>query len=322
MRQQPDAPYINRELSWLDFNARVLEEAYEKDNPVLERCKFLAITASNLDEFFMVRVAGVKEQVRSGYKEADPAGLTPEQQLSRIAKKIRVFMDKQSTCFSRSLLPLLRQSGISLSKAEDWDEKQRAFADNYFENVLFPVLTPLAVDRSRPFPMLANKSLNLGIRLKKEGETAFAVVQVPSILPRMVELPCGEGRCFAMLEAIIADHLNALFELHEIVAFAFFRVTRNADLAIDEESEDLLIEIQESIKKRKRGKPVRLELSHHCDGELREFLIDMLDVDERDIYEIAGPLDLTFCFALSSLDDALRLPPILSLIHISEPTRP
>ena len=214
MRQQPDAPYINRELSWLDFNARVLEEAYEKDNPVLERCKFLAITASNLDEFFMVRVAGVKEQVRSGYKEADPAGLTPEQQLSRIAKKIRVFMDKQSTCFSRSLLPLLRQSGISLSKAEDWDEKQRAFADNYFENVLFPVLTPLAVDRSRPFPMLANKSLNLGIRLKKEGETAFAVVQVPSILPRMVELPCGAGRCFAMLEAIIADHLNALFELH------------------------------------------------------------------------------------------------------------
>ena len=310
MRQQPNAPYINRELSWLDFNARVLEEAYEKDNPVLERCKFLAITASNLDEFFMVRVAGVKEQVRSGYKEADPAGLTPEQQLSRIAKKIRVFMDKQSTCFSRSLLPLLRQSGISLSKAEDWDEKQRAFADNYFENVLFPVLTPLAVDRSRPFPMLANKSLNLGIRLKKEGETAFAVVQVPSILPRMVELPCGKGRCFAMLEAIIADHLNALFELHEIVAFAFFRVPRNADLAIDEESEDLLIEIQESIKKRKRGKPVRLELSHHCDGELREFLIDMLDVDERDIYEIAGPLDLTFCFALSSLDDALRLPPI------------
>lgn len=314
MRQQPNTPYINRELSWLDFNARVLEEAYEKENPVLERCKFLAITASNLDEFFMVRVAGVKEQVRSGYREADPAGLTPEQQLSRISEKIRTFMEKQSACFSRSLLPMLRQNGIALSKAEDWDEQQRAFVDNYFENVLFPVLTPLAVDRSRPFPMLANKSLNLGIRLKKEGEIAFAVVQVPSILPRIVELPCSEGRCFTMLETIISGHLNALFELHEIVAFAYFRITRNADLAIDEESEDLLIEIQESIKKRKRGKPVRLELSRRCDGELREFLIDMLDVDERDIYEIAGPLDLTFCFTLSSLDDSLRLPPILPVM--------
>ena len=288
----------------------MLEEAYEKDNPVLERFKFLGITASNLDEFFMVRVAGVKEQVRSGYREPDNAGLAPQQQLTLLSAKIHAFVEKQYTCLSRSLIPLLRQQAFFLLRAEEWNEDQQSFADDYFRNVLFPVLTPLAVDRSRPFPMLSNKSLNLGIRLKREGELAFAVVQVPSILPRLVELPCENGRAFVLLETIIEAHLAELFELHDIEAVAAFRVTRNADLDIDEESEDLLIEIQESIKKRKRGKPVRLELSRHCDGELKEFLTEMLDVDELDIYEIGGPLDLTFCFRISSLDDRLRLPPI------------
>ena len=311
MKKTEAIPYTNRELSWLDFNARVLEEAYKKENPPLERCKFLAITASNLDEFFMVRVAGVKEQVRSGYREADMAGLTPEKQLRLLAAKIHTFTDKQYNCLSRSLLPVLRREGIALLREEELDEAQQAFVDTYFEDVLFPVLTPLAVDRSRPFPMLLNKSLNLGVRLKKDGETAFAVVQVPSILPRLVELPSKEGRAFLLLESIVARHLGDLFELHDIVACAAFRVTRNSDLAIDEESEDLLIEIQESIKKRKRGKPVRLELSRHCDEELKEFLTEMLEVEEQDIYEPAGPLDLTFCFRLSSLDDGLRLPPIV-----------
>lgn len=310
MKKETRLPFTNRELSWMDFNARVLEEAYEKDNPVLERFKFLGITASNLDEFFMVRVAGVKEQVRSGYREPDNAGLAPQQQLTLLSAKIHAFVEKQYTCLSRSLIPLLRQQAFFLLRAEEWNEDQQSFADDYFRNVLFPVLTPLAVDRSRPFPMLSNKSLNLGIRLKREGELAFAVVQVPSILPRLVELPCENGRAFVLLETIIEAHLAELFELHDIEAVAAFRVTRNADLDIDEESEDLLIEIQESIKKRKRGKPVRLELSRHCDGELKEFLTEMLDVDELDIYEIGGPLDLTFCFRISSLDDRLRLPPI------------
>ncbi|HIW74108.1 MAG TPA: RNA degradosome polyphosphate kinase [Firmicutes bacterium] len=317
--------FINRELSWLDFNARVLEEAYEKDNPVLERCKFLGITASNLDEFFMVRVAGVREQVRSGYREPDAAGLTPQQQLEKLSEKIHAFTEKQYNCLQRSLIPLLRQHRVLLLRGEDLSRAQREFVDDYFEDVLFPVLTPLAVDRSRPFPMLLNKSLNLAVRLEREGEdgtdrkdregreereTAFAVVQVPSILPRLVELP-GEGaRAFLPLEEILILHLEDLFELHRIQAVAAFRVTRNSDLAIDEEAEDLLIEIQESIKKRKRGRPVRLELSRHCDPELREFLVDMLRVEEPDIYEIPGPLDLTFCFRLSSLDDSLRLPPI------------
>ncbi len=302
--------FINRELSWLDFNARVLEEAYEKDNPVLERCKFLGITASNLDEFFMVRVAGVREQVRSGYKEPDAAGLTPAEQLRLLSEKIHAFTEKQYNCLHRSLIPLLRQHDIFLLREEELDERQKEFVDTYFENVLFPVLTPLAVDRSRPFPMLLNKSLNLAVRLEREEETAFAVVQVPSILPRLVELPCEHGKSFLPLECILTRHLEDLFELHRIQASAAFRVTRNGDLAIDEEAEDLLIEIQESIKKRKRGRPVRLELTRHCDPELREFLVDMLRVEEPDIYEETGPLDLTFCFRLSSLDDSLRLAPI------------
>ena len=314
MKKATALPYINRELSWLDFNARVLEEAYEKENPILERCKFLAITASNLDEFFMVRVAGLQEQVRSGYKEPDPAGLTPSQQLHRLEESIHAFVEKQYTCFTRSLLPQLGKKGISLLHPEDLNADQAAFVAAYFEKVLFPVLTPLAVDRSRPFPMLSNKSLNLGLRLKKDGETAFAVVQVPSILPRLVELPSQKGRAFILLETLLTHHLGDLFELHDIDAAAAFRLTRNGDLSIDEEAEDLLIEIQESIKKRKRGKPVRLELSRHCDRELREFLTDMLQVDERDIYEVPGPLDLTFCFRLSGLDDALRLPPVTPVV--------
>ena len=310
MKKTTAFPYTNRELSWLDFNARVLEEAYEKENPILERCKFLGITASNLDEFFMVRVAGLQEQVRSGYKEPDPAGLTPSAQLRRLEEAVHAFVERQYNCFARSLLPQLKKQGITLPGTEELTPDQRDFIAEYFEKVLFPVLTPLAVDRSRPFPMLSNKSLNLGLRLKKDGETAFAVVQVPSILPRLVELPSEKGRAFILQEALLSLHLGDLFELHDIDAAASFRVTRNGDLSIDEEAEDLLIGIQQSIKKRKRGKPVRLELSRHCDRELREFLTEMLHVDERDIYEVPGPLDLTFCFKLSGLDDRLRLPPV------------
>ena len=310
MKKTTAFPYTNRELSWLDFNARVLEEAYEKENPILERCKFLGITASNLDEFFMVRVAGLQEQVRSGYKEPDPSGLTPSAQLRRLEEAVHAFVERQYNCFARSLLPQLKKQGITLPGTEELTPDQRDFIAEYFEKVLFPVLTPLAVDRSRPFPMLSNKSLNLGLRLKKDGETAFAVVQVPSILPRLVELPSEKGRAFILQEALLSLHLGDLFELHDIDAAASFRVTRNGDLSIDEEAEDLLIEIQQSIKKRKRGKPVRLELSRHCDRELREFLTEMLHVDERDIYEVPGPLDLTFCFKLSGLDDRLRLPPV------------
>lgn len=294
-------PYNNRELSWMDFNSRVLEEAFEKENPVMERVKFLAITASNLDEFFMVRVAGLKAQVNSGYKEPDPAGLTPTMQLEQLSKKIRTFMEKQYSCLSRSLLPVLKKSKITFLQPQDMNEKQKSHIHSYFQKVLFPVLTPLAVDRSRPFPMLANKSLNIAVRLTKDGESNFAVVQVPSILPRFLELPSTDGHAYVLLENIIIYKLQELFELHEIAAACPFRITRNADLEIDEEAEDLLIEIQRSIKRRRRGRPVRVEVAQKCDPSTLEFLTDMLEISQDEIYEISGPIDLTFFTRFASL---------------------
>ena len=179
-KEKTKLPYLNRELSWLDFNARVLEEAFKKENPIFERLRFLAITASNLDEFFMVRVAGVMEQVRSKYTTPDLSGLTSQQLLNSLREKIALFMEKQYSCFNRSILPVLRNNGFEFVEPEDLNEEQTAFLQRYFSKVLFPVLTPLAVDRSRPFPMLSNKSLNIAVRLEeKSGEPCFAVVQVP-----------------------------------------------------------------------------------------------------------------------------------------------
>jgi polyphosphate kinase len=287
-------PYINRELSWMDFNTRVLEEAFKKENPIMERVRFLSITSSNLDEFFMVRVAGVKVQVNSDYNVEDPSGLTPAKLLPLLGEKIHAFADKQYSCLHRSILPTLKRNRIYFLTPGEMDEEQRSFISDYFDRVLFPVLTPLAVDRSRPFPLLANKSLNLAIRLKGREESYFAVVQVPSILSRFLQVPSKEGNAFVLLEDVIIYKLDELFERNDIRAACPFRMTRNADLEIDEESEDLLIEIQKSIKKRKRGKPVRLELLQKCDPETRGFLLDMLEINGDEVYEVPGPLDLTF----------------------------
>ena len=197
-------PYINRELSWVDFNARVLEEAFEKENPVMERIRFLSITASNLDEFFMVRVAGVREQVESGYGQADDSGLTPAKLLPLLNEKIYGFVERQYSCLHRSIVPALKKNNIHFVTPDDMNDEQIAFISGYFDKVLFPVLTPLAVDRSRPFPLLANKSLNIAVRLKsdKKEESYFAVVQVPGILSRFLEVPSKEGRTFVLLSLI------------------------------------------------------------------------------------------------------------------------
>ena len=306
-------PYLNRELSWMDFNYRVLEEAFEKENPIMERLRFLAITASNLDEFFMVRVAGVKAQVNSGYRIADPSGLTPDQLLALLTEKIRAFMDKQYSYLHRSILPVLRRNGLTFLTPDDMNAKQKKYVSDYFEKVLFPVLTPLAVDTSRPFPMLANKSLNIAVRLKNGEESLFAVVQVPSILSRFLEIPCEKGRAFVLLEDVIIDKLDVLFELHKIEAYSPFRMTRNSDLEIDEEAEDLMVEIQKSIKRRKRGKPVRLEIMQKCDPKTRKFLVDMLRLKKDDIFEVAGPIDLTFYSKFASLSgcESLCFSPIV-----------
>ena len=295
MAQWHNMPYNNRELSWMDFNKRVLEEATKKDNPIMERCNFLSITASNLDEFFMVRVAGVLDQIHHGVKSKDASGLTPAEVMSRLSEKIHDFAKKQYSCYNRSIIPSLRANGITFKNVEELDGDQKAFIDEYFHKVVFPVLTPMAVDTSRPFPLLANKSLNIALRLTNaEYEEFFAVVQVPSILPRFLELPSHEGRAFILLEKIIAAYLNELFELYNIKEHDAFRITRDSDLDIDEDTEDLMAEIKKSIRKRKRGVPVRLEFSKKCNKEIRKFLIDALEVSEDEIYFQRGPLDLTF----------------------------
>ncbi len=296
-------PYINRELSWMDFNARVLEEAFEKENPIMERLRFLAITASNLDEFFMVRVAGVREQVNSNYRSADASGLTPEKLLPLLTEKIRAFNEKQYSCLHRSVLPALRKNNVLILQPDEMNDAQKRFVSDYFDKVLFPVLTPLAVDTSRPFPLLANKSLNVAVRLNRSDESFFAVVQVPSILSRFLQVPTATGKAFVLLENVIIYKLDELFERGDIRSACPFRITRNADLAIDEESEDLMIEIQKSIKKRRRGKPVRLEVLQRCDPETRDFLVDMLEITQDEIYEEPGPLDLTFFSKFASLPD-------------------
>ena len=295
-------PYHNRELSWLDFNFRVLEEAFEKENPIMERLNFLSITASNLDEFFMVRVAGVMEQIYSKYTKPDDSGLTPQELMARLSEKIHAFAEKQYSCLHRSILPALKKHQIVFLKPEDLDARQRRHVDDYFDKVLFPVLTPLAVDTSRPFPLLANKSLNIAVRLQNQDENMFAVVQVPAILKRFLEIPWGEGRAFILLEDIIVEKLPQLFELYEIKASCPFRMTRNSDLDIDEESADLMQAIEKSIKKRKRGRPVRLEILQKCDPETKDFLVEMLDVSKKGIYELPGPIDLTYLSKFAGID--------------------
>ena len=288
-------PYNNRELSWVDFNKRVLEEAVKKDNPIMERCNFLSITASNLDEFFMVRVAGVLDRIHHGTKTPDASGLTPAQVMEKLSEKIHDFAKKQYNCYNRSIIPALKANGIIFLETDELDADQREFISDYFRREVFPVLTPMAVDTSRPFPLLANKSLNIAVRLTNlNNEEFFALVQVPSILPRFLELPSGEGRAFILLEKVIAMHLNELFELYNIKQYDAFRITRDSDLDIDEDTEDLMAEIKKSIRKRKRGVPVRLEFGKKCNKEIREFLIESLDVTEREIYFQRGPLDLTF----------------------------
>ena len=307
-----DFPFHNRELSWMDFNSRVLEEAFEKDNPVLERVKFLAITASNLDEFFMVRVAGVMDRMHSKPNVPDESGMTPVQQFDKLTEKIHEFSKKQYSCLHRSIIPALKKNRLRFLKIKELTKAQKQKVDEYFDKFIFPVLTPLAVDTSRPFPLLANKSLNIAVRLLKDGEDIFAVVQVPSIIPRYFEVKADQGRAFVMLEDIIISRLSELFEPFRIQASCVFRITRDSDLDIDEDADDLLVEIEHSLKKRQRGDPVRLEMIQKSDEELRKFLVNMLDVEEKEIYEVTGPLDLTFFSKFGGLDglDDLRFSPI------------
>lgn len=295
--------YVNRELSWLEFDFRILNEARDKSIPLFERLKFLSITASNLDEFFMVRVASLKDQVHARYKKPDIAGLRPEEQLAKIGEKTHELVNLQYSTYSRSLLPALKQQGLDVIwEYEDLDEKDGEFVDRFFHENVYPVLTPMAVDSSRPFPLIRNKSLNIAALVQKKGDEKekdleFAMVQVPSVLPRIVELPEGANgeRRVILLEEIIERNMKDLFLNYDIVSAHPFRIMRNADFTLDEEeAEDLLVEIQKQLKKRQWGEVIRLEVEEKVDRRLLKILKRELSVGEEDIYEINGPLDLTF----------------------------
>ncbi|MCI9593444.1 MAG: RNA degradosome polyphosphate kinase [Lachnospiraceae bacterium] len=296
--------YVNRELSWLEFNYRVLSEARDKSLPLFERLKFLSITASNLDEFFMVRVASLKDMVHAKYDKPDIAGLKPEEQLEKISQKTHELVNQQYSTYNRSLVPALKQQGLKI--IEDYEalnKEQRKFVDQYFEENVYPVLTPMAFDSSRPFPLVRNKTLNIAALLKKKkGDEApeFAMVQVPSVLPRFVELPVSAGkdgleiRNVILLEQIIEKNMQTLFLNYDILAASPFRIMRNADLTIEEEAEDLLQEIQKQLKKRQWGEVIRLEVEEKVDKQLLKILRKELAVSAEDIFAINGPLDLTF----------------------------
>lgn len=295
--------YVNRELSWLMFNERVLEEAYDKTNPLLERFKFLAITASNLDEFFMVRVSGLLDKVDVGYNKKDIAGLTPSEQLEKISEKAHEMYAKQNSCLMRSLLPALEKEGVKFLKPKELSKEQVKFLKEYFDSTLYPILTPMAIDQSRPFPLLPNKSLNLIMQIIKDDEKVYAIMQVPTVVSRVTELPSSsDSREFIMLEDIISMFVENLFEGCDVKSLSYFRITRNSDLTIDEEdTDDLLSEIEKSIKKRKWGDPVRLEIEKNMDKEIKDFLLAMLDLDGGDIYESTGYIDFTVWSKFSSI---------------------
>ena len=304
--------YVNRELSWLKFDERVLSEARDKSLPLFERLKFLSITSSNLDEFFMVRVASLKDQVHAGYKKKDIAGMTSEEQLREISKQTHELVKVQYSTFNRSVLPALEKVGLHLiAEHEDLNQKQQEFVDRYFEDNVYPVLTPMAMDSSRPFPLIRNKTLNIGALIAKKNnkkhtkELEFATVQVPSVLPRIVEIPSAKkgDRTVILLEEIIERNIGKLFLSNDVVCAHPYRIMRNADLTIDEdEAEDLLVEIQKQLKKRQWGEVIRLEAEEKMDARLLDILKKEFEIKEADIYSINGPLDLTMLMKLYGLE--------------------
>lgn len=293
--------YSNRELSWVLFNKRVLSEAKEKQNPLFERLKFLSITASNLDEFFMVRVASLKDMVNAGYHKPDIAGMTPAEQLEKLNVATHGLVEQQYAVYNRSLLPQLLQNGLRvIEKHEDLTEKEAFYVDHFYEENVYPVLTPMAVDSSRPFPLIRNKSLNIGALVTKKngkGELEFATVQVPSVLPRIVQIPSenSEEKVVILLEEVIERNIHKLFLNYDIVCSYPFRIMRNADFSLEEdEAEDLLKEIEKQLKKRQWGQAIRLEVEEGIDNRLLSIIKEELSIGEEDIYQIDGPLDLTF----------------------------
>lgn len=295
--------YINRELSWLDFNFRILDEARDRNHPLFERIKFLAITASNLDEFFMVRVASLKNI--SSVDKRDSAGMTAKEQLEAISEKTHKLVDMQYSTYTRSLMPLLAKIGVKIIERNELDESQLKFVTSYFRDEIFPILTPMAVDSSRPFPLIQNKVLNICALIKRtDNMTGFVTVPVPTICPRLIKLPSeNDENVFILIEEIIQLFINELFTNYEIIDSGVYRVMRDADIPIDEDdSEDLLQEIQKNLKERERSEVIRLEIDESVNEKLLKILKKELNIKNDDVYLIKGPIDLTFLNKVYSQD--------------------
>ncbi len=313
--------FFNRELSWLEFNDRILHEARDNKNPILERLNFLSITASNLDEFYIVRVASLRDMASVDFTEVDISGLTVKEQLSRIDKKTRESMALMYSTYNRSLVPSLKQEKINISDYSELSDELQIACDEYFNTVLYPIITPMAVDSSRPFPLIYNKMLNMCVMLEGEGSVItangeikddseeensgnnYATLQIPTVVPRLHKLVSNDEVFFVPVEQIIEANLDMLFIGQKVVASGCYRIMRNADLDIDEdEAEDLLKEIEEQVRKRRYGEIIRLEVEDGIDPDLLDFIATELKISQDDIFTVNGPIDLT---CLSKINSAL-----------------
>ncbi|WP_020497441.1 RNA degradosome polyphosphate kinase [Sciscionella marina] len=304
----PEDRYINRELSWLDFNTRILALAEDESLPLLERVKFLAIFASNLDEFYMVRVAGLKRRDETGLSVRSADGLTPREQLGYIAKRTQELTEQTSTAFLDHILPALEPNGIHLVRWHELDADAQSRQSRYFRDHIFPVLTPLAVDPAHPFPYISGLSLNLAVTVRdpKEGTERFARVKIPNNVPRLLDVsedPGARPAVFLPLEELVAAHLGELFTGMEVIEARAFRVTRNADFEVEEDrDEDLLQAMERELAQRRFGPPVRLEVAEDMSEHMLELLQREMEVDPRDVVEVRGLLDLSFLWQIYGVD--------------------
>jgi len=305
--------YLNRERSWIQFNTRVLAEATDERNPLLERVKFLAIFASNLDEFFMIRVSGVKQQIAAQVQKRSPDGLTPIEQIAAIRRVLLPQLKRARALFLEELVPKLAEQGICLYNLAQLNEQQRTALAAYYDQEVFPVLTPLAVDPSHPFPLISNLSLNLAVFVRdSEGEELFARVKIPEVLPRLVPLPdctehpkavCEAKNCFVWLEQVIMAYLPTLFPGMEVIEAYPFRVIRNADMEIEEdEADDLLQTIEQGVRQRRFGAVVQIEVDKAMPKPIRQLLLSKLKISSEDLYTVKGPLGLADLIALMKLN--------------------
>jgi polyphosphate kinase len=332
MKTSTPAHYLSRELSWLAFNQRVLDEALNPANPLLERVKFFTITSSNLDEFFEVRVAGLKQQVESDIVERSFDGKTSSETLRAIHKKVREMIEEQYRCWREELLPALAENNIHILDYEELTDADRTWVEQYYRANVRPVLTPLGIDPSHPFPQLLNKSLNIVVQveIEREGEMErrLAVVQVPRVLPRLVRLPREDERLdFIYLGNLVGHYLADLFPGTKILGFWHFRVTRNSELYIDEEDiGNLLKAVENELHNRRRGAAVRLEADAGCPAEIYQYLLETLELTEEDLYLIDGPLNPTRLMVIYAGDHSPELPgtipPSCATSRSSHPPRP